>query len=551
MHWYFFENEEKNEEFYVKLLTNDRKYAIIKFGDVSRHAIYEGKGDDFLKILLGGLHQEINTFAPGKTGYEQYRRKQALFGEDMLTFARDHVRCNEGADGLEGCYRVLTAAGVDVVSGGFMSAQPGSIIEQKVLDDFITHIVGVARASMPLDGVVLYMHGAAQSEESDDPEGDIIKAVRAVVGESVPITVGLDLHANVTSEMVKNSNAISLYQKYPHVDILETGERAARLCLGILKGEIKPYMAYVTIPMIVPASAYTTETEPFHSLMQKGHAYVKAGKLLDFSVSQMQPWLDVKDGYSSVVAIGEDKAEAERIAKELAGELYAMRHQFTTDLKDVDEIIAIAESNKSGKPVILNDFADSSNAGSAGDSPEVIERILALESDVRGLMYINDSTFVAACMKAGVGNTVEASLGAEYSKKLYQPVKVKAEVKALYDGVVPFHGLWVDFGRCAVVKIRNTSVVVTTQHRYNGDPCLYRAFGYEPLDFEMVVVKACTSFRAFYGPLTDLIYPASTKGSATSNLLSLPFEKIPKSFYPFSDNDDFVPQVDAWGKTNF
>ena len=458
----------------------------------------------------------------------------------MLDYASAHLRCNEGTDGIASSFRILRSAGASVISGGFLSAQPGSIIEQPVLDDYIAHISKVAKDNLPLDGVVLFMHGAAQSEQSDDPEGDIAIAIREIVGPDVPITVGFDLHANVTERIVKATNTISLYQRYPHVDVWETGERAARLCLDIVEGKISPKMAYVQIPMIIPASSYTTETEPFHSLMAKGHDYVKAGKLLDFSISQMQPWLDVKDGYSSVVAIGEDGDVAADIAKELAEGLWNMRHEFKTDLTGVDEIIKIAEKNDSGKPVILNDFADSSNAGSAGDSPEVIERILALGSDVKGLMYINDAPFVAACREAGVGNTVKADLGATISPALYTPVAVEAQVKAIFDGVVPFHGMFVDFGPSAVVKIRNTIVVVTTQHRFNGDPCLYRAFGYDPVDFQMVVVKACTSFRAFYGPLTDLIYPASTKGAATADLLSLPFEKIPESFYPFSDGE-FAP----------
>ena len=495
-----------------------------------------------MKILLGGLHQEINSFAPGRTSAAEYKRKQFLLGQDMLNYAASHVRCNEGADGLGSCYRLLNEAGATIISGGFLSAQPGAIIEQSVLDDYIEQLKEVTRANLPLDGVVLFMHGAAQSEESDDPEGDIVIAIRDIVGPDVPITVGFDLHANVTERIVKAANTISLYQRYPHIDIWETGERAARLCLGIIKGEISPKMAYVQIPMIIAASSYTTETEPFRSLMQKGHDYVKAGKLLDFSISQMQPWLDVKGGYSSVVAIGEDAEVAAEIAKELAVGLWDMRHEFKTDLTSVDEIIRIAEKNESGKPVIMNDFADSSNAGSAGDSPEVIERILALESDVRGLMYINDVPFVTACREAGVGNIVKTTIGATISSKLYTPVPVEAEVKALFDGVIPFHGMFVDFGPSAVVKIRNTIVVVTTQHRYNGDPAIYRAFGYDPADFEMVVVKACTSFRAFYGPMTDLIYPASTKGAATADLLSLPFEKIPESFYPFSDGE-FKPVV--------
>ncbi|MBQ8258520.1 MAG: M81 family metallopeptidase [Clostridia bacterium] len=493
-----------------------------------------------MRILLGGLHQEINSFAPGKTTAEEYKRKQFHLGQSMIDLAANFNRCNEGTDELAGAYGVLRKAGAEVIPGGFVSAQPGAIIEQSFVDDYIEQLKRVTRENLPLDGVVLVMHGAAQSEESDDPEGDIVIAVREIVGANVPITVALDLHANISERMVKNANTVSIFQRYPHVDVWESGERAARLCLGIVKGEITPKMAYVQIPMIVPASSYTTETEPFRSLMAKGHEYVKAGKILDFSISQMQPWLDVKDGYSSVVAIGEDGEAVAEIAKELAEGLWNMRHEFRTDLTSVDEIIKIAEKNTSGKPVIMNDFADSSNAGSAGDSPEVIERILALESDVKGLMYINDAPFVSACREAGVGNKVSADLGGSISKKLYRPVHVEAEVKAIFDGVIHFHGQYVDFGPSAVVKIRNTIVVVTTQHRYNGDPALYRAFGYDPVDFRMVVVKACTSFRAFYGPLTDLIYPASTKGAATADLLSLPFEKIPESFYPFSDGE-FTP----------
>lgn len=499
-----------------------------------------------MRILLGGFHQEINSFSPGRTTIEEYKRKQYAFGEDMIRLAEPRTRHNEGSDGIHACYNTLKDRGAEIIPGGYMSAQPGAIIEQSVLDGYIDHIKKVTRESLPLDGVVLFMHGAAQSEGSDDPEGDIIIAVREIVGNDVPITVGLDLHANVTERMIKNANTISLYQRYPHVDIWETGVRAANFCVDIIEGKISPKMAQVRIPMIVPASSYTTETEPFYSLMQKAHGFVKEGKLLDFSISQMQPWLDVKDGYSSVVTISENADDAAEIAKELASGLWNMRHEFKTDLTSVDKIIEIAEKNDSGKPVILNDFADSSNAGSAGDSAEVIERVLALKSDVRGIMYINDAPFVEACKKAGVGNKITAKLGATISTKLYTPVSVEAEVKAIFDGVVPFHSTFANFGPSAVVKIRNMIVVVTTQHRNNGDPYLYKAFGYDPATFQMVVVKACTSFRAFYAPITDLIYPASTKGAATSDLLSLPYERIPKTFFPFTDGD-FTPEVNAWG----
>ena len=351
--------------------------------------------------------------------------------------------------------------------------------------------------------------------------------------------------------MVKNSDIICGYHTYPHVDIYETGRRAAELGIQIFKGSIKPYTAHSLIPMIVPASAYTTSTPPFSELMKFGQSLVESGELLDFSVYQMQPWLDVGTGGSSVLAVSDDKKKAERYAKEMASRLYAMRHEFKSNLYSVDEIIDIAGRNDSGKPVILNDFADSSNAGAAGDSADVIGRIIELKSDVSALVYINDAPVADLCKRLGPGSHISTHLGGTKSKKLHSPVLIEGTVKAVFDGVMSFgKDSWVDMGPSAVIQVRKTVIIVCHEHRFNGNPRLFRCFGYDPADFRMVVVKACTSFRAFYAPLTDLIYPAATRGSASSNLLSFKFTRLPRSFYPFSDNENFTPVVNTWGYEN-
>ena len=159
-----------------------------------------------MRILLGGLNQEVNSFSPGKTTIEEYKRKQYCLGDDMIKAAAGHVRAySDLFDAMGGAYNVLASGGAEVVSGGFAGAQSGGIIEQSVLDGYIAHIKQAAKNSLPLDGVVLVMHGAAQSAGSDDPEGDIIVAVREIVGKDVPISVSLDLHANVTERMAKNA----------------------------------------------------------------------------------------------------------------------------------------------------------------------------------------------------------------------------------------------------------------------------------------------------------------------------------------------------------
>ncbi|MBQ9079915.1 MAG: M81 family metallopeptidase [Clostridia bacterium] len=501
-----------------------------------------------MKIILSGFHQEVNTFAPGVNGQEQYARAGSCWGSDMLHLAETFGKQNTGKDALSAHYKALKEAGAEIVAGGFMQAQAGAIIDQSVLSGYIEKLVAIVKENKDIDGVFLALHGAAQTTERDDPEGDIIEAVREAAGAGVVIAVSTDLHANVTDRMIKNADVICGYNTYPHVDIYETGTRAATLGLRMIADRRALHVSHVTIPMIVPASAYTTSTEPFVSLMRRGHELVESGELEDFSIYQMQPWLDVSVGGSSVVTVSKDIEKADKYAKELAAGLYAMRHEFESKLYEIDEIIRIAENNKSGKPVICNDFADSSNAGAAGDSVEVLERIIALESDIYGLIYMNDGPFVDKCFEVGVGKTICAPLGAFKSKKLYTPIQVEAKIKALYDGIMTIsNGVKVNMGTSAVIQIRNTIVVVTHEHTMNGDPRLYRCFGYDPCDFDMVVVKACTSFRAFYGPLTDLIYPAATHGAASADLKALKFEKLSRDFYPFTDNDSYVPEIDARG----
>ncbi len=501
-----------------------------------------------MKFVLAGFHEEVNSFTPGRTTWEQYFK---AFGQDEIDFAVTHQREIASTDMISAAYRVLTEAGAAVIPGGYMNSQSGPIIEQSVLDRFIEHLTGVIKKNLPVDGVVLLVHGAAQAEQCEDPEGAILEAVRRLVGDKAVITVGCDLHSCITEKMAENANAICGYQQYPHIDMYETGLRAATLAVRMAKGEIRPYMAYVKIPMIVPASGYTTGTEPFCRIMDEGKRLIADGTLYDFSVFQMQPWLDVSVGGSSAVVVADSKEKAAAVAKDFAARLYGMRHAFKSDLTDVDTIIDIAEKNTTGKFVVLNDFADSSNAGAIGDSAQVLAHILKKRSDVRALMYINDPGLALRCREIGVGNPIKDKVGG-WCSTLYPPVPFEGKVKALFDGDMSMvKGNVSGFGPSAVIQVRNTILIVTTRHHANGRIGLYRCFGYDPVNFDMVVVKACTSFRASYGPLTDLIYPADTVGPASSNLTAFPFTHISKKFYPFTDSDDFVPEVNAWGKQNF
>ena len=225
-------------------------------------------------------------------------------------------------------------------------------------------------------------------------------------------------------------------------------------------------------------------------------------------------------------------------------EFYEIRKEFKDDLYSIDKVIDFALENKSGKPVILVDFADSANAGSTGDSSTILQRLLEREIIPKTALIVNDSKAVELAFKVGVGNKAIFSIGGTRNPTLFKIVQAEAYIKSLHDGTFRLEGpagrgMLNDIGRTAVITIGDIDIVVCNSMVFNGDPQVYRGFGVEPTFYQMVVVKACGSFREPYGIIADRIYLTDTPGAASANLKSLPYRKIPNTFYPFSAIDDY------------
>jgi microcystin degradation protein MlrC len=421
-------------------------------------------------------------------------------------------------------------------------------VEQAALDFFLEKTEAVIRQNMPVDGVFLAIHGATQTSVFDDACGEILKRVRALAGKTAVIAVSADLHANVTPLWMENADIICGYRSYPHMDYFDTGYRAASLGMKRLQGE-ELKMVRVSIPMIFPASSYTSMTSPFKDVIDEAKELVNPGKLFDCSIFQMQPWLDVSPAAGSViVTIDKDLETARFHALKLARRLYELRKDFVSDLYSIDQVIDIALENKSGKPTILVDFADSANAGSTGDSAAILERLLERKIKPKTALIVNDPAAVDLAFRVNVGNKAEFSIGGTSNPKLFKSVKVEAYVKSLHDGLFCMEGpagrgMVNDIGRTAVIKIGEIDIVLCHWMVFNGDPQIYRGFGVEPTFYHMVVVKAATSFREAYSRISDTICLTNTPGSASANLKSLPYRKVPATFYPFSDLDDYQIEI--------
>ncbi|MGE2717746.1 M81 family metallopeptidase [Mycolicibacterium litorale] len=492
-----------------------------------------------MKIVCTEFRQESNSLSPFQSDLAFWRNNGWVLRPEEMRGA--HEGSGSAMAGMiSEIERLLPDA--HIVFGPGFYAQSGGTAAQHVMDSYTEQLVDVLRGAGDIDMILFSFHGALQTTEFDDAEAEVLRRVREVVGEDVVIGVSTDLHAYVSRAFAERADIISGYQTYPHVDFEETGRRAARLTIRkATDSAADTVMAWASIPMIVPASAYNSLEGPFADLIHHGHRMVADGTILDFSIYQMQPWLDVADPNSTVVVVAKDAETACARAGELAQLLYDARHAFTTELSSIDAVIDFALQADSAKPVILVDSADSNNAGAPGDSMAVAAKLLDREVMPRSATVVSDPVAVTRAHRLGVGTTAEFHIGGQMDPRAPQ-ITAQGYIRSLHDGtfrpqVVGHTGDSVSVGRAAVVRFGNLDVMVCEHIAGNGDPQLYRAFGIDPAMYDLVVVKANTSFRAAYRDIAGTIVPTDTPGAASANVADLPFRRMPRSIYPWVDEE--------------
>jgi len=486
------------------------------------------------KILVFEFHQETNTFNPITTPFSRFQSDCVFEGADVFE------RTVKSGGMVAGGVAAITQAGGEVLPTVFMHASSGGRVEDKVFT-YLLERLKFYMETEEFDGIYAALHGATCTESMDDACGTLLEYIRSLAGDKV-VAASFDLHANITEKVLKNADFICGYNTYPHVDLYQTGYRAAAFCMERLSGK-QHAMAAAGVSILLPPAGYTNLEGPFADLIAKGKDMVAAGQIRDFTLFPVQPWLDIDPIESRVVTIGDDASLAKACADILAAGLFALRDDVQTPLVPVDDIIAYAEKNDTGKPVILADSADSPNGGCVGDSPVVALRLQALGSRVKTCMFVVDPAAVEQAYALGVGGKGAFSVGAGFTKGMPGPFRAEGKVRSLHDGYFcPEKHLEKYLGRCAVVSFGNTDMLLCCQGSASGSPMIFRHFGMEPLHYDLVVVKANTSFRVPYRAISDLIYVADAPGAGASNLKRMPFEKLPRHRYPFDLPEDYAPE---------
>ncbi len=490
---------------------------------------------DKKRVFICGIHQESNSFNPTLTKISDFAAYEIYEGDDVLNPNR------QSGVTIAGMLAALEEANMEAFAGVAMRSSPAGPLETNVVNWFLDKTVKALQGTETPDGILVSLHGATLSDTSDDVCGDVLETIRQTVGEDVVISASFDLHANITEKIMKNTDYISGFQTYPHLDLYETGCRAAKRLTEHLQGK-KAKVARVVLPMIAPAHGYTTERGGLAKLMHRAEDMVKVGEIIDYSIFQVQPWLDAAEMASTVVITAEKEETAKKAAAVLAKEEFALRHALLgTPLTEIPAVIEKALANKTGKPVVLVDSADSPNAGACADSAAVIAALLPYRETLRCAVAVSDIPAVAKAFEIGVGAVSDFTLGATVAPRLSRPVTVeKATVKSLHDGIFYMYGPQErgqkrNVGKTAVLEVGKILIHVSSFGRNEGDRAFYRSFGIEPELCDLVCVKACTSFRAGYEEIAADICNTNTPGAAGPVLTALPYEKRPRPLFPFEE----------------
>jgi len=483
------------------------------------------------RVLIGGFMHEVHTFVDGVITLDDMRRNgYVATGEEILSPA-----IGSGQE-IHGARDVALTNGIELVPSRMAFGGVGARVADEAYAYLRAGILDVAIAERGrLDGVYLSMHGAMATQSEDDPEGDILAALRALLGPHVPIVASFDLHCHMTERMVGAADALIAYRTIPHVDFLETGQRAMQLLVDAIAGRTRPVVRQRKLRMMASSEKHDTNHGPMVDIMAHARMLETRPGILAVTVTPTQPWMDVPElGWSVTVVADGDAGLAQAAADELAWKLWLRRERFLVEKVSVPDAVQQAIAHE-GVPVILADGADSPSAGGNGDGDDLLRELLRIGYQGDALLTVVDPVAAATCTAAGEGATVTVTLGGYRTPDTYRPVEVTGRVIALRDGRY-LHELPVrpmDIGPTAVLQVAGMRIVVSTRKGFQLDESIYHQAGLDPRTAKLVLIKSAGGFRGVYEAFASLIIEMDTPGLCTHDLTRLPFLRIPRPMWPW------------------
>ncbi|MEM1045252.1 MAG: M81 family metallopeptidase [Pseudomonadota bacterium] len=484
------------------------------------------------RVAIAGFQHETNTFVPIPTTYEDFVRAGSW---PAMTVGQAMLDAFRGANFPTAGF--IDAAGDwDLVPILWAGTEPAGPVHQSAFDRIAAEICAGVQQAMPLDGVYLDLHGAMVTEYLQDPEGELVRRLRAVVGPEMPIVASLDLHGNLSPDFFDLVSAVAIYRTYPHVDMAATGARAKVLLQRLIERG-KPFAkAYAQLDFMVAVQEQSTRRDPAGGLYAMLPGLERDG-VVSADLAFGFPPADIHDCGISVFACGEDQKAVDAARDRLVEALNGAEDAFDNPLVPADEAVrrAIEIASDSDRPVVVCDPQDNPGAGAPGDSTGLLRAFVEGGARDTCLGVLWDPTSAARAHETGIGGYFQASLGGRYPQIGGDAVSARVEVLAVSDGSFPFtgpifKGLNAQFGPMAALRIvdpdSDVVVVVASGRGQNADRAMIAHLGLDPLSFRILGVKSAVHFLADYEPIAETVIFAEAPGANPCQLDRIAYTRL-------------------------
>jgi microcystin degradation protein MlrC len=485
-----------------------------------------------MNILIAGFQHETNTFAPTKASWQSF-----LLGEGFPPLTR-------GAD-------VLSLRDVNVPAGGFIQAAEaaghslvpviwaGASASAHVTEDAYERIAGeiveaVRRGGY--DAIYLDLHGAMVAEHLDDGEGELLARVRSIVGADMPVVVSLDLHANVTEKMFALADAMVAYRTYPHVDMAETGARAAQILMRLTEARergLKLKRVVRRIPFLIPVNGMCTLAEPARGTYERLAALERDSSIVSLSFAPGFPASDFPECGATVWGYDFDEVEVTATVDALASSIVEREHDWDVRFLDPDQAVleAMRLAEHATGPVIIADTQDNPGVGGDSNTMGLVRALLRHGASDAAVGLVWDPQAAAKAHEAGVGATLELALAGGSGVPGDAPLAGRFVVEHLSDGKVRFdgpmmNGMWTEIGPVACLRIDGVRIAVSSVKMQIFDRNLYRAAGIEPERMKILVNKSSVHYRADFDSIAAAHLVAKAPGPMAADPADLPWRRI-------------------------
>lgn len=487
-----------------------------------------------LRLAILGMHIESGTFSPLRSNQNDFYTLREDAVMERYPFLND--QCNAH---LSESIEWLPTVHFRAMPGGAVTSEAYDIMKSEI----ITRLVSLSQTN-PLDGIYLDIHGAMTVENIDDAELDLLKSIRNTVGINVIISCSQDLHGNVSKELISNLDFITTYRTAPHIDFMETRERAMNALVKILRSGTKPIKAWCGIPVLLSGEMTSTEVEPGNTLWKQIEDPIDNNNIWDLSLWAGYPWADQPRAMASVVACGNDASAVIQAVTTTANNYWNARNNF----KFLSPAMTVEDCFTSSKldsllnqpPLFLSDAGDNPTAGGAGDTTGVLKHLIAwskLNPDKTAIFSnIPDAQAVQTAINTGIGNKVTLSVGGKLDHVHSEPLTISGTIR--FAGQRENNTRW----NCdeAVIDCNGISVILSSKRRPYHQKQDYTGIGLNPLKTDIVIVKIGYLEPELKAMAKNHILLLSN-GGVNPDLCSVEYNKIQRPLFPLDQDFKWTP----------